>query len=94
MYNLGPMSREELQRAIAQPAAQMQVKLEPGLTDRLMQATWGYAGRLPLLEFAQNFAEKISLEDFLHLDDKTSEQKVNDRVPDYGRLRLVETDEI
>lgn len=52
VYNLGPMSREELQRAIAQPAAQMQVKLESGLTDKLIQATWGQAGRLPLLEFA------------------------------------------
>lgn len=52
VYNLGPMNREELQRAIAQPAAQMQVKLEAGLTDKLIQATWGHAGRLPLLEFA------------------------------------------
>ena len=52
VYNLGPMSQEELQRAIAQPAAQMQVKLEEGLADKLIQATWGHAGRLPLLEFA------------------------------------------
>lgn len=52
VYNLGPMSREELQAAIVQPAAQMQVKLEPGLKDKLIQATWGHAGRLPLLEFA------------------------------------------
>ena len=52
VYNLGPMSQEELQAAIIQPAAQMQVRLEPGLTDKLIQATWGQAGRLPLLEFA------------------------------------------
>lgn len=52
VYNLGPMSREELQEAIAQPAAQMQVTLEQGLTERLIEATWGHAGRLPLLEFA------------------------------------------
>jgi len=52
VYNLGPMSREELQRAIVQPAAQMQVRLESGLTDKLIQATRSYAGRLPLLEFA------------------------------------------
>ncbi len=52
VYNLGPMSREELQQAIAQPAAQMQVKLEEGLADQLIQATWEHAGRLPLLEFA------------------------------------------
>lgn len=52
VYNLGPMSREELQQAIVQPAAQMRVTLEPGLTDKLIQATCGQAGRLPLLEFA------------------------------------------
>jgi len=52
VYNLGPMSRQELERAIAQPAAQTQVQLEPGLLDKLIQATWGQAGRLPLLEFA------------------------------------------
>ncbi|MGA7936547.1 MAG: CHAT domain-containing protein [Kovacikia sp.] len=52
VYNLGPMNWEELQQAIVQPAAQMQVRLEPGLTDKLIQATWGQAGRLPLLEFA------------------------------------------
>ena len=52
VYNLGPMSQAELQRAIGQPAAQRQVQLEAGLAEQLMQATWGYAGRLPLLEFA------------------------------------------
>lgn len=50
-YNLGPMSPAELKAAIAQPAAQCQVELEPGLTDKLIQATQGQAGRLPLLEF-------------------------------------------
>ena len=50
-YNLGPMNAVELEAAIAQPAAQCQVKLEPGLTDKLVQATLGQAGRLPLLEF-------------------------------------------
>jgi WD40 repeat protein len=52
VYNLGPMSQAELQRAIGQPAAQRQVQLEAGLADQLMQSTWGHAGRLPLLEFA------------------------------------------
>ncbi|MEG3840129.1 CHAT domain-containing protein, partial [Microcoleus sp. herbarium14] len=50
--NLGPMSREELQSAIAQPAALMQVKLEDGLINKLIDAAWGHSGRLPLLEFA------------------------------------------
>ncbi|MGB6014349.1 MAG: hypothetical protein WBG32_06425, partial [Nodosilinea sp.] len=51
-YNLGPMKPAELERAIAKPAAQMQVKLEPGLTEKLIQATSNKAGSLPLLEFA------------------------------------------
>ncbi|MBI4781632.1 MAG: CHAT domain-containing protein [Oscillatoriophycideae cyanobacterium NC_groundwater_1537_Pr4_S-0.65um_50_18] len=52
VYNLGSMSREELRLAIEQPAAQIQARLEPGLTDKLIQATWESAGHLPLLEFA------------------------------------------
>ena len=52
VYNLGPMCREELQSAIEQPAIKMQVKLEPGLTDKLINAALGDPGRLPLLEFA------------------------------------------
>jgi WD40 repeat protein len=51
VHNLGPMSREELQSAIAQPAALMQVKLEEGLINKLIDAAWGHSGRLPLLEF-------------------------------------------
>ncbi|MFB2975092.1 CHAT domain-containing protein [Microseira sp. BLCC-F43] len=52
VHNLGPMCREELQRAIAKPAALMQVKLEEGLTNKLIHAASGHSGRLPLLEFA------------------------------------------
>jgi len=52
VHNLGPMSREELQSAIEQPAAQMQVQLEEGLTTRLINQSWGNPGHLPLLEFA------------------------------------------
>jgi hypothetical protein len=43
----GPMSREELQSAIAQPAALMQVKLEEGLVNKLIDAAWGNSGHLP-----------------------------------------------
>ena len=50
--NLGPMSREELQSAIIQPATLMQVKLEEGLVNKLIDAAWGNSGHLPLLEFA------------------------------------------
>lgn len=52
VYNLGPMSREELRSAIEQPAAQMQVRLEKGLTNILINAVEEQPGRLPLLEFA------------------------------------------
>ncbi|MGF1524850.1 MAG: CHAT domain-containing protein [Leptolyngbyaceae cyanobacterium] len=49
---LGPMNREELQAAITKPAAQMQVKLEHGLIQKLIYAMNEQPGRLPLLEFA------------------------------------------
>jgi energy-coupling factor transporter ATP-binding protein EcfA2 len=49
VMNLGPMSREELQTAIEQPAALRSVGLEQGLTDKLIQETEGHSGRLPLL---------------------------------------------
>ncbi len=49
---LGPMNREELQRAIAQPAAKVGMLIEEGLTDRILDAVAGEPGNLPLLEFA------------------------------------------
>jgi len=52
VFNLGPMSREELQSVIEQPAALVQVGLEPGLTNKLIDRVHGQAGGLPLLEFA------------------------------------------
>jgi hypothetical protein len=51
VFNLGSMERAELQTAIEEPAASLSVGLEPGLTDKLIQETAGYVGRLPLLEF-------------------------------------------
>jgi WD40 repeat protein len=52
VLNLGPMNREELRSAIEQPAAQMQVRLEKELTNKLINAVEDQSGRLPLLEFA------------------------------------------
>jgi WD40 repeat protein len=52
IQNLGPMSQEELRSAIEKPAASYEVELEPGLTDKLIDAVWEQSGRLPLLEFA------------------------------------------
>ncbi len=50
VLNLGPMSHEELQAAIEEPAALLSTGLEQGLTDQLIQETEGHAGRLPVLE--------------------------------------------
>jgi WD40 repeat protein len=49
---LGPMNPQELQAAIEKPAAQMQVRLEQGLIQKLIHAMNEQSGRLPLLEFA------------------------------------------
>ncbi len=47
-----PMNRSELERAIALPAAAMNVQLEEGLTKRIIDQVGSQPGRLPLLEFA------------------------------------------
>ena len=48
---LTPMKPEELQAAIAQPAAKLKVELEQGLTSKLIDDLGNQPGRLPLLEF-------------------------------------------
>jgi WD40 repeat protein len=52
IQTLGPMNPEELQSAIEKPAAQLQVRLEHGLIQKLIHAMNEQSGRLPLLEFA------------------------------------------
>jgi DNA-binding SARP family transcriptional activator len=49
---LGPMSRQELSRAIVCPVERVGGSFEPGLVERLLDDVGGEAGRLPLLEFA------------------------------------------
>jgi len=49
---LGPMNREELQRAIAEPATRAGMLIEEGLSDRILDAVAEEPGNLPLLEFA------------------------------------------
>ena len=46
---VGPMGREELARAIEQPAARAGLELEPGLTEALISDVAGEPGGLPLL---------------------------------------------
>ncbi|NEZ54122.1 CHAT domain-containing protein [Adonisia turfae] len=51
-FKLGPMNREELQKAIECPAKLREVKFEDGLVDRLLDDVGKEDGNLPLLEFA------------------------------------------
>lgn len=48
---VGPMNREELRRAIEEPARNRGVFLERGLTERLLHDLGDRAGSLPLLQF-------------------------------------------
>lgn len=48
---LSPMSREELRRAIEEPARSRGVSFEAGLVDRLLEDAGGQPGCLPLLQF-------------------------------------------
>ncbi len=50
--NLGPMTRDELERAIVQPAARVGLSFEPGLAGRMLDDVGESPGNLPLLEFA------------------------------------------
>ncbi len=52
MVNLGPMTRKELTRSIREPAAQVGVRFEPGLVDKILDDVTDQPGNLPLLEFA------------------------------------------
>jgi hypothetical protein len=49
---LGPMNRKELQDAIEKPAHLLGVRIEEGLSERLLEAVGDEPGNLPLLEFA------------------------------------------
>jgi WD40 repeat protein/DNA-binding SARP family transcriptional activator len=49
---LGPMTREELGRAVEKPAEEQGVKFEPGLVERILIDVAEEPGNLPLLEFA------------------------------------------
>ncbi|MFB2896573.1 pentapeptide repeat-containing protein [Aerosakkonemataceae cyanobacterium BLCC-F50] len=49
---LGAMNREEMREAIECPAEEIGVKLEEGLTERILDAVKREPGNLPLLEFA------------------------------------------
>ncbi|MDB9315033.1 WD40 repeat domain-containing protein, partial [Spirulina sp. CS-785/01] len=49
---LQPMTRQELQDTIRQPAAKQGITIAPGLTERILDAVGDEPGHLPLLEFA------------------------------------------
>src|SRR6516225_2961607 len=50
--NLGPMTREELERAIREPAKKIELEFEAGLVRRILNDVGDEPGNLPLLEFA------------------------------------------
>jgi type II secretory pathway predicted ATPase ExeA len=49
--NLGPMTREELECAIRNPAEKIHLEFEPGLVRRILNDVGDEPGNLPLLEF-------------------------------------------
>lgn len=51
VVNLGPMHREELRRAVTEPAAKVGLGFEDGLIDRILEEVGSEPGNLPLLEF-------------------------------------------
>jgi len=52
VLNLGPMTREELEQAVRQPARKVGLDFEPGLDERILDDVGEEPGNLPLLEFA------------------------------------------
>jgi formylglycine-generating enzyme required for sulfatase activity/energy-coupling factor transporter ATP-binding protein EcfA2 len=50
--NLGPMTREELERAVTKPAERTGLSFDTGLAERLLDDVGDEPGNLPLLEFA------------------------------------------
>jgi energy-coupling factor transporter ATP-binding protein EcfA2 len=52
VVNIGPMTGEELRRAIEEPAGSVGVHFEAGLVERFLEDVWSEPGALPLLEFA------------------------------------------
>jgi hypothetical protein len=52
VVNIGPMTEEELRRAIEEPARSVGVRFESGLAERILEDVRGEPGTLPLLEFA------------------------------------------
>ncbi|MDY6805065.1 MAG: hypothetical protein SXA11_14835 [Cyanobacteriota bacterium] len=51
-FLLAPMNRQELEEAIIKPAKMLDVELEAGLSDRILEAVGEEPGNLPLLQFA------------------------------------------
>jgi KaiC/GvpD/RAD55 family RecA-like ATPase len=52
VVNLGPMTRQELEKVIVEPARRVGLKFEPGLVERILDDVGEEPGNLPLLEFA------------------------------------------
>jgi formylglycine-generating enzyme required for sulfatase activity/KaiC/GvpD/RAD55 family RecA-like ATPase len=51
VVNLGPMTQEELRRAVVKPAEKVGLTYQPGLDNRILDDVGDEPGNLPLLEF-------------------------------------------
>ena len=51
LVNLGPMTRDELERSVKAPATKVGLEFQPGLVDRILADVREQPGNLPLLEF-------------------------------------------
>ena len=51
IVTIGPMTREELRRAIIEPAEKVGLRIEEGLDHRILDEVGEEPGSLPLLEF-------------------------------------------
>jgi len=51
VVNLGPMTQDELRRAVVEPASKVGLTYQPGLDNRILEDVGDEPGNLPLLEF-------------------------------------------
>jgi TIR domain len=51
IVNIGPMRRQELQRAVEEPASKVKATFDAGLVDQILNDVGDEPGNLPLLEF-------------------------------------------
>jgi KaiC/GvpD/RAD55 family RecA-like ATPase len=66
VVNLGPMTQQELARAVAEPAERARLRFEGGLVERILDDVGQEPGHLPLLEFLLEELWRTRRGDLLH----------------------------